>query len=180
MAMVVHVDDAGLKQLTTDDRNFNNHIRTLIGKYMRKARNNVSRDARGNMESDPRQAYKAVKHTVYRGVLGGNISILQKRKASNVRGRLERQRKIDQNPHQRGGNRIKRVEDGRNRLDTYIGSDRGFALRFGQGTTQRSSRYGNRGAIRGRRWFEVSATYQLSGLLEQMNEDIAREIEKKR
>jgi hypothetical protein len=56
-------------------------------------------------------------------------------------------------PGQRGGNRRPRSERTK-RLQGYMGSDRGFVLRFlNAGTNSRDTKYGNRGAIAGTNWF---------------------------
>jgi hypothetical protein len=87
-----------------------------------------------------------VKSSIYRKILGGNVSILNPRKAG-ARYQLVRPRKLDQNPRQRGGNRRKRSER-TNAIDSYFGKDRAFILRFvNNGTNDRQTRYGNRGRI---------------------------------
>lgn len=176
--IIMRVENKDLDKLLVDDRDMRKHINNLIRKLMRAARNKVSKDARSNMKSDPRQSYRAIKHTVYRRIIGGNISILAKRKANNKKAQFVGRRKIDENPHQRGGNRIKRVDDARNRLNEYWGSDRSFALRFIQGTDSRESRYGNRGSISGRRWFETSSISRIEELAKLFNEAMAEYIDK--
>ena len=51
----------------------------LIRKVLLAARRTIAKDAKGVMKSDPRKAYKAVKSAVYRQILGGSVSILNKR-----------------------------------------------------------------------------------------------------
>jgi hypothetical protein len=98
------------------------------------------------MDEDPRKAFLAVKSSIYRKILGGNVSILNPRKAG-ARYQLVRPRKLDQNPRQHGGNRRKRSER-TNTIDSYFGKDRAFILRFvNNGTNDRQTRYGNRGRI---------------------------------
>lgn len=178
MNLILHAEVDGLDRLLVDDPSFRKHINGLVKKLLRVARSKVSKDARGNMQSDPRQAYRAVKHTVYKNLIGGNVSILSKRKASNKKAQFVGRRKIDENPHQRGGNRVKRVDDARNRLSGYWGSDRGFALRFIQGTTQRTSRYGNRASIIGRTWFETSSIFHLQEVADMFGEGVGEYIDK--
>lgn len=104
-------------------------LQNVIGKFMSKARTEVSKGIRSNpkiMESDPRQAYKAVRRAVYRQLLGGNLNILSKRKAGAA-GSYQAKRTIKAG--QRGGNRRKRSERTQ-RLEGYMGNDRGFILRF--------------------------------------------------
>lgn len=176
--LILHSNYKELDKLLIDDPSFRKHINALVKKLLRTARSKVSKDAKDNMKSDPRQAYRAVKHTIYRGVIGGNVSILAKRKASNKKAQFVGKRKIDANPHQRGGNRVKRVDDYRNRLSGYWGSDRGFALRFIQGTDVRESRYGNRASISGRTWFEMSSIFHLQEVADLFNEGVGEYIDK--
>ena len=81
---------------------------------------------------DPRQAYKAVRTTVYRRILGGNVNILNKRRAG-ASGSYVPTKTL--RTGQRGGNR--RLRSDRTRaLQGYQGSDRGFILRFLNAGTQ--------------------------------------------
>lgn len=101
-------------------------ISGIIRKVLRALRSKLSSDAKSEMKSDPRQAYKAVKMAVYRQILGGNVNILQRRSAG-ASGSWEPQHSLRQG--QRGGNR--RTRSARTRqLDSYMGADRGFILRF--------------------------------------------------
>lgn len=100
-------------------------VQKIIRKVLLAARKSLSNEAKGIMKSDPRQAYKAVKTTVYRQILGGSVSILSKRRASKSGGSYEPPR----HPSRRGGNRRKRSARTID-LQSYWGSDRGFILRF--------------------------------------------------
>lgn len=140
-------------------------VQGLIRKVLMEARRKIGAEARSKMKSDPRDAYKAVKSTVYRQILGGSVSILQKKKAG-ARGAAP------------GGNRgrLQRTEQ----IMSYQGSDRSFILRFiDQGTDARRTSYmnghpiqrtkkvpwhtyksgvvGGRGAIRARDFFTNSS-----------------------
>lgn len=127
-------------------------IRKIIREELKDAVKRLREDAKYEMKSDPRKAYRAVKSTVYRKILGGNVSILNPRKAG-ARYQLIKPRKLDQNPYQRGGNRRKRSER-TNAVDSYFGRDRAFILRFcNSGTATRHTQYGNRGSIAARNWF---------------------------
>ena len=156
-------------------------VQGLIRKVLVAARREISNDIKGGgvMKSDPRQAYKAVKSAVYRRILGGNVSILSKRRAGK-RGPLppvvhQLETRVNSKGNHRGGNRMprsRRTED----LLTYQGADRGFILRFlNAGTDDRESRVGNRGAISARSFFATSsqqamekAAYQLDVLIEDL------------
>jgi hypothetical protein len=148
------------EHLLTYEPGFDKNFRTLVRKALQEARKNLSKDAKSYIENDPRKAARAVKHTVYKQLFGGNISILQKRKAG-AKYELMRHRKLDENPKQRGGNRRKRSERTK-QLDSYFGADRGFVLRFlSSGTSSRQTRYGNRGAIRATNWFGHTAPREM-------------------
>ena len=159
-------------------------IRAAIRKEIREAKKRISKDAKSALANDPRKAYLAVKFSMYKRILGGNISILSRRKAGAMY-ELKRPRKLDQNPKQRGGNRRKRKPDNdASRLETYYGADRGFILRFmNSGTVERNikfgvnaTRNGNRGFITQRRWFEISAEFQTQTAQENIAQMIEEEL----
>ena len=106
-------------------------VQGLIRKVLLAARKVVADSAKSQMQSDPRKAYKAVKTAVYRQILGGSVSILNKRgtKFDNY----EPPRTLQ--PGQRGGNRRARSERS-NRLLHYAGDSRAFVLRFLNAGTQ--------------------------------------------
>ena len=156
-------------------------VQGLIRKVLLAARRTISGDAKGMMKNDPRQAYKAVKSAVYRRILGGNVSILNKRKAGK-RGPVppvvhQLETRVNSKGNHRGGNRMprsRRTED----LLTYQGADRGFILRFlNAGTEGRESRIGNRGSISARNFFENSsqkAMEQAAAQLDALIEDLIK------
>ena len=114
-------------------------IRKIVREELKDATKRLREDAKYEMDEDPRKAFLAVKSSIYRKILGGNVSILNPRKAG-ARYQLVRPRKLDQNPRQRGGNRRKRSER-TNAIDSYFGKDRAFILRFvNNGTNDRQTR----------------------------------------
>lgn len=163
-----------LGRIMTNDPYMAKELRGFIKKALKEARKNLTRDARDYMNSDPRKAANAVKYAVYKSLFGGNLSILQKRKGTGViDASWKRPRKVDQNPHMRGGNRRKRENDGRNRLDYYMSSSRGYILRFlASGTVPRMSRFGNRGSIRQTAWFGHTAPWHMETAAEKVAEAI--------
>lgn len=169
----VDADLEAFGRILTSDPQMKGLTRSLVTKILREARNNLSKDAKNYLKDDPRKAFRAVKYAVYKTAIGGNLSILQKKKGkAGARFQLVRTRKVDQNPDMRGGNRRPRVE-GRNRLDTYFGSDRGFILRFiGSGTVDRNTRFGNRGSIRRTNWFGRTAPWQMEAAAERLSDAI--------
>lgn len=160
-----------LEQLVTSNPAMKKYLQGIIRKCIGEARKNVIKDAQDvlstkpegapdNWVADPRHAYKAVRNSVYKQIFGGQINILSSRKRGAPT-RYQRPRKLDDNPHQRGGNRRKRSLRTM-QLDSYEGADRGFILRFqNAGTVDRETRYGNRGSLRARNWFGVSSAYQM-------------------
>ena len=153
-------------------------FRKYIRQVLKEARKKLSQDVKNYMQSDPRKASQAVKFSVYKSLFGGNLSILQKgRGTAGAKYKLVRQRKVEQNPKMRGGNRRNRIDDGRNRLDYYYGADRGFVLRFlGSGTVPRTSRFGNRGSIRQTNWFGHTAPWHMEEAADKVAEAITEYI----
>ena len=146
------------EHLMTTDPGFDRNVRVVIRKVLQEARSNISKDAADFIQNDPRQAARAIKYSVYKEIFGGNVSILQRRRAG---AKYELIRQKTSRPGQVGGNRRPRVAS-RNRLDQYFGADRGFILRFlSSGTVNRQTRYGNRGAIRRSDWFGHTAPFQM-------------------
>jgi len=108
-------------------------VQKIIRKVLAAVRSSMSKEAKSVIKSDPRQAYKAVKSTVYRQILGGSVSILQRKRAKGGGGEYTPPR----HPSKRGGNRRPRSQR-TIALQSYWGSDRGFILRFlNAGTTDR-------------------------------------------
>ena len=169
-----------LENLLMSNPNMEKKVQKIVRKVLSHVRKDVSQAARGAMHTDPRQAYKAVKTAVYRQILGGNVSILNKKRASGKVSGYEPPRKLK--PHQRGGNRVPRGNRTQQVMD-YEGADRSFILRFiSQGTGQRTtgSRGGrivgaNRGRITPRNFFSLTshsamrkASEELTQLIDQL------------
>ena len=72
---------AQLKRMMTNDPGFRKRVNAVIRRVLNEARQQIMNNAKGEMDSDPRHAYKAVRSAVYRRILGGQVNILQKRKA---------------------------------------------------------------------------------------------------
>ena len=139
-------------EASTKNPEMRKRINEVIKQTLGVVRKSLQNDAKAGLEmdSDPRKAYKAVRMAVYRRIFGGQVNILQSRKARGEH-YYEPPRKLKQG--QRGGNR--RLQTGRTvQLMSYQGADRGFILRFlNAGTSERNTRYGNRGSISARNWF---------------------------
>jgi len=193
--LISNVADNLQAAMTTDPK-----MRKAIQEHIREALFEARRDvmASSPLESDPREAIKSIRTSVYDKVLGGNINILNGKKAHGSNS-YEPPRKLS--PGQRGGNRRKR--SGRTQqIMGYAPLDRGFILRFvNSGTKTRvigfrntikgnrarydklatrihsgdTSRTGNRGAIAARNWFVQSAESAMANAAANIAEMIAIE-----
>lgn len=177
-------------------------VQGLIRKVLSAVRKNLGDAAREKMKSDPRHAYKAVRTAVYKRILGGNVNILNKRRASGKMSSYTPTRTLKSG--QRGGNRRARSERSY-KLESYEGSDRGFILRFLNGGTNdrvinflpdsrrehvhRGSRggnlrkygktinTGNRGRISARNWFGSRSQREMELAAENLSKFIDALIE---
>lgn len=186
-----------LKRMMTDDPTFRRRINAVLGQVLKEARKAISEDAKNVVKNDPRHAYKAVRSAVYKRILGGQVNILQKRKAGSP-GNYQKPRK---GLPKRGGNRWGRSERTK-QLEGYEGMDRGFILRFlnagtadrgitsytDSGGTRHSLRSassqnwkthaltGNRGSITARNWFSGASHAALEKASLQLQELIDKII----
>lgn len=156
-------------------------IRKIVREELKDATKRLREDARYELPNDPRKAYRAVRASIYRKILGGNVSILNPRKAG-ARYQLIKPRKLDQNPFQRGGNRVPRNARTES-VDTYFGKDRAFILRFlNSGTDVRMAGSrggrlsGNRGSITARNWFGNTAPHEMELAAENLSNVIEEEL----
>lgn len=150
-------------------------VKKVLSSVLSKGRARLSKEAKAVIDEDPRQAYRAVKRTVYKRILGGSISILAKRRAGNTRVRVEKTRTLV--PGQRGGNRRKRSER-TEAIDSYFASDRGFILRFlNAGTGERLTKYGRRGSIAPRNWFGTASQRAMEEVAQRFCDLMDKEIE---
>ena len=178
-----------IKELETTNPGFGKRLRNVIRKVMKQARDELSGSAQSGlgMRSDPRNAYRAVRFAVYKRIFGGQVNILNSRKA-HAPNNYEPPRKLRDG--QRGGNRMKRSKR-TDKVMHYSGFDRGFVLRFlNNGTSQRAisrlteyknpgggskfkwvqdaSKYGNRGSIAARNWFGRESLEEFNSIAETM------------
>ena len=162
-----------LESMQISNRTFEKTLQTLIVKVLKQARSNLSKKAKMTMSKDPRHAYLAVKHMVYKRILGGNVSILDKRRHGKMLPVSPKPKR-----YERGGNRIprsKRTEE----LLSYYGADRGFILRFlNSGTAERNNSFGRRGRIAPRNWFSSSAKAEMDAAAAELAKLIDNEISK--
>ena len=182
-----------IEQLKTTNPGFEKRLRDVIRKVLGHARANLLKDAASGlgMDSDPRHAYKAVRFAVYKRLFGGQLNILQSRRAgASTTYSPPRTLKAGQ----RGGNR--RLRTSRN-LDKYEGADRGFILRWlNNGMTKTNPRTinftenpkrkvdkwnkhpntGNRSAITARNWFRGASLQELQSVAGEMQQLIDKVI----
>lgn len=177
---VVMRQKAALESMLVSNPDTAANIRKLITQEIAKARAAISQSAKGEMASDPRQAYKAVRRSVYKSILGGQVNIFNPRGGASSSGSsFAKARKLDNHPHQRGGNRRKRSAR-TDQVDGYVGKDRGFILRFvNSGISKpRQTRYGNRGVIAARNWLATSGQRELEEAAERLSALIDKELVK--
>jgi hypothetical protein len=172
-------------------------LQKLIRKALMQARSELSDYIKTKLANDdPRGAARAVRTSVYKKILGGNINILNSRKAHGTNS-YEPPRTL--RPGQRGGNRRPRSPR-TNTVMHYAGEDRQFILRFvDSGTKQRAierltevkrasggskfvwrqdaSKYGNRGSIAARNFFKTGADSRLRRATEYLADLIDEELE---
>lgn len=110
--------------LSTDPK-VEKKLRAIIRDYVLQARAEVVAGIQFQ-NGDPRNARQAVRTSVYKKVLGANISIYNTRKAH---GSNDYAPPRTLKPGQRGGNRRTRSERTR-QIQSYAPLDRGFILRF--------------------------------------------------
>lgn len=189
-----------LAALMVDSPESRKKIRKIIQTEIRKARNTTAKDVKAAVPDDPRKAYTAVKYAVWKKALGGNISILSRKKAG-ARYELVRTPTLDTT--RPGGNRRRRSQRTQN-MQTYYGKDRGFILRWlNEGTDGRRiqftpkgsranvnkgsrggdpSKYGktvntgDRGSITARNFFVASASTTLDIAAERIGKMIDEEL----
>jgi len=156
-------------------------LQKLIRKALMDVRPQLVSAARGAMGSDPRGAAQGIRTSVYKKILGGNVSILNMRKKTGSPTSYEPPRKLQ--PHQRGGNRVPRGK----RTDTvmhYGPHDRQWILRFiNSGTSERMAGTrggrlsGNRGSIAARNFFGSAASSALTKAADNLATLIDTELE---
>lgn len=172
------------------------HIREALWEARREVMSSVS-----FQDGDPRHSIRSIRTIVYEKVLGGNINILNGKKAHSGGNAYKPPRTLSAG--HRGGNRRK-VSERTRQINNYAPIDRGFILRFvnsgtktrviGFRNTQKSNRAkyeravtrihrgdkvstGNRGSIAARNWFMQSAESNLGTAAQNIAELIEIEAE---
>lgn len=152
-------------------------LRKMIREVILEERKKLVSSAEGaaRMKSDPRGAAQSVRTSVYKRVLGANINIYSSRRSG-----CPSAYQPERHPSKVGGNR-RPVSYNTQRINNYGPHDRGFVLRFlNVGTDmKRKTRYGNRGGIAARNWFERTAEPLMEQAVEKLSELIDQELDKK-
>ena len=151
-----------LERLLMSGTNMEKKAIDIMRKLVKMAREEVAAKAESAIQNDPRKTAHAIRSTVYKAVLGGNLNLLSSRRAGTpgpippVRHRLDYE--TNSKGNHRGGNRMPRSRRTTQMLG-YRGFDRIFVLRFlDSGTTSRISHGGNRGSIAAINWFQNAGT----------------------
>lgn len=164
-----------LKKMQTDNPATKKALQAIIRRAISEARKRVVMDAQDVLENDPRHAYKAVRNSVYKQILGGQINILSSRKRGSPT-HYQKPRK-EREANARGGNRRPRSERTM-QIDSYEGVDRSFVLRFqNAGTVERETRFGKRGSLSARHWFGRSSAFQLDTAAGEVAAEIERMLQ---
>ncbi len=151
-------------------------LRKMIREVILEERKKLVSSAEGaaRMKSDPRGAAQSVRTSVYKRVLGANINIYSSRRSGRPSAYQP-----ERHPSKVGGNR-RPVSYNTQRINSYGPHDRGFILRFlNTGTVKRQTRYGNRGSISARNWFERTAGPLMEQAVEKLSELIDQELDRK-
>ena len=181
-----------LKSLRSDSPGFEKRLRAAIRKVLGEVRKKLQGEAQSGlqMQSDPRNAYKAVRYAVYKRIFGGQVNILDGRRGNKASYEPAR------HPSQRGGNRMARSKHTKDLME-YQGASRGFVLRFlnagtdvryaGSGRNGRTEAEkeafilktdgrGYRGRIAPRNWFGPRSQHELENAAGRIQEIIDRVI----
>jgi len=157
-----------LEYIQTKDPQMKRTITKIVREAMNRVYKKMQAEAKGAMNTDPKQAYRALNKMVYKRIFGGNVNILtgrRKRADANVPEAPGR-------GHLVGGNRMKRSATTQRMLG-YWGEDRGMILRWlNMGTDPRESRCGNRGSIAATRWFSNNAPQAMYDACQMITETI--------
>lgn len=173
MAEVRFETDVRLDKLLLSDKAMEAKVRNIVRKVLQTARNSMRTRMSGY---STKEAYLAIRKSVYTRVLGGNLNIATPRWKSGksaplppVRHRLEHE--TNRKGNHRGGNRIKRSRRTENLL-TYWGADRGFIMRFLNAGTPGRVDNGVRpvGKIAARNWFGRMSQDELENAAQMFDE----------
>lgn len=132
----IRLQEKNLEQMMTDNPDTRKAIQEKIREVLWEARNKTAHDIERKIGNNGQSA-RALRNIVFQKVLGGNINILNKKRGTANWRVVQKTRKVEQNPHMRGGNRRRRTMR-TVMLQGYEPTARGFIIRFvDSGTKQR-------------------------------------------
>ena len=171
-AVVLEQKEVLEKALSTNPKT-QKALQKLIQQVIKEAREQVVNSVNFD-NGDPRGAAHSIRRSVYKKILGANINIYNSRKAGRPTS-YEPPRKLREG--QRGGNRLPRSRDTQ-RMMHYGPNDRGMVLRWvNSGTGGRTTKYGNRGSIAARNWFQARGQAALNKAVDTLANLIDTELE---
>ena len=146
-----------LENLSYDNINMQATKKKIVDKELSAVKKATQKAAKSSMQSDPRQAFKAIRVMKYKRIFGGNVNILSPRKgATYVVGSTLTYRR-----------RNRYISSRTKQLYNYAGPSRSFVLRFIEGGTQnriagskgnKRGGSGNRGKIKARDFMATAQT----------------------
>lgn len=176
----IELNAKNIEQLMTDNPDFRKRLQDIIRTDIWEARNAVVRNISGVFgNGDPAESRRAIRNIVYEKILGANLNMMNMKRGTAKWSVRQVERKVEQNPHMRGGNRRKRSYK-TIRMHGYEGKARGMILRWVDEGNQeeRKTRYGNRGMITPRNFFRPTAQAALNVVAEHIGKMIDDELQK--
>ena len=133
----IRLQQKNLEKLLTTNPETREAIREQIRQIAWEARNATAHDIE-DIIGNRGQTARAVRNVVYQKLLGFNVDIKNHVRRGSANWKVvQKHRKVEQNPHMRGGNRRKRSMR-TIQIEGYEGKARGFILRWlNDGTRQR-------------------------------------------
>ena len=177
---VIELNVKNIESMMTDNPELRQRLQETIRQDVWAARKSVVGNMSGIFDNgDPAQARRAVRNIVYEKVLGANLNILNMKRGTAGWRVRQVDRKVERNPKMWGGNRRKRTFK-TIRMHGYEGKARGMILRWvNQGNKgDRTTRYGNRGSISARNFFEPLAGAAFNVVSQHLSQIIEDEIAK--
>ena len=152
-------DQRTLEAAMTKDPKVQKALRGLVRKCVLEARHQVAMSIKF-ANGDPRNTRQAVRSTVYRKVFGGNLNILDPKKAH---GKNSYTTPKKNRGHLRGGNRMAHSQRTQQILD-YAPFDRQFIMRFvDSGTKQRFVGFRNALKSNSKRYLDTKQRWDAGG-----------------
>ncbi len=177
--MLINAESEGSRSLEGGQKALYNSIRSYLKWAETEIRRQMIKVYAANLPNDPRRARLSVsRNNIHSkgGQIWGGVKILQPKTAGAVKSRYVPPRKLDANPHQRGGNRRK-LGNRTQSIMSYGARDRGFILRFLEnGTVSRQTRFGNRGSLHPRPIWSRTSPYVVDEVLKKVADKIQKRI----